>query len=85
MLTYSTEYAILIMSAKVYHQVCPRDTLKMEGIMKKYLIYWHVKDNPVTYPHNDNMLIYAKSADEAEKKAWNRIRKSSQPTKEGLS
>ena len=42
--------------------------------MKKYLIYWHVKDNPVTYPHNDNMLIYAKSADEAEKKAWNRIR-----------
>lgn len=41
--------------------------------MKKYLIYWHVKDNPVTYPHNDNMQLYARSAEEAERKAWNRI------------
>ncbi len=41
--------------------------------MKKYLIYWHVKDNPVTYPHNDNMQLYARSAEEAERKARNRI------------
>ena len=32
--------------------------------MKKYLIYWHVKDNSATYPHNDNMLLYAKSAED---------------------
>ena len=25
--------------------------------MKKYLIYWHVKDNSATYPHNGNMLL----------------------------
>ena len=42
--------------------------------MKKYMIYWHVKDNPETYAHNDNMQLYAKSAEEAEQKAWNRIR-----------
>ena len=41
--------------------------------MKKYLIYWHVKDNTVTYPHNDNMQLYARSAEEAERKARNRI------------
>lgn len=41
--------------------------------MKKYLIYWHVKDNPETYAHNDNMLIYAKDEDEAYQKAKNRI------------
>ena len=44
------------------------------NIMKKYLIYWHVKDNAVTYPHNDNMQLYARSEEEAERKAWNRIR-----------
>lgn len=33
--------------------------------MKKYMIYWHVKDNPETYAHNDNMQLYAKSAEEA--------------------
>lgn len=41
--------------------------------MKKYMFWWHVKDNPVTYPHNDSMSVNAINDQEAINKFWSRI------------
>lgn len=38
-----------------------------------YAVYWHVKDNPETYPHNDSMLVIANDIHEAIKRAYERI------------
>lgn len=38
-----------------------------------YAVYWHVKDNPETYPHNDSMLVIAKDEYDAIEKAYERI------------
>lgn len=42
--------------------------------MNTYFVYWHVYDNPETYPHNDWMRVNASTRKEAEYKAWERIR-----------
>lgn len=42
--------------------------------MKQYTFWWHVKDNPRTYPHNDSMTVNARTDEEAIAKFWERIR-----------
>ena len=41
--------------------------------MNNYEVYWHVKDNPKTYPHNDNMLVCAENYEGAAHEFCERI------------
>ena len=41
--------------------------------MNDYICDWHVKDNPVTFPHNDSMLVCAENYENAAKAFRERI------------
>lgn len=42
--------------------------------MNNYEVFWHVKDNPETLPHNDNMLVCAENYKGAAREFCERIR-----------